>query len=204
MLAVAERGEDKARFLAVVEQEIARSERLLASVREMGRLDAPEIAAQRERVDLCALTRQLVESFRVRDEDGIALDLRLPDRPIERIGSPERYAMLIENLLENAVSFSPPGGTVEVELAEEAGAVRLAVADQGPGVPEAHRTRVFDRFFSYRPGSDGKEHSGLGLAIVKTIAEAQGGGATVENRPEGGARFVVYLSAAGAAPSRVA
>ena len=193
MLAVAKSSEERRRFLAVVEQEIARSERLLASVRDISRLDAPEVAEERTRVDLAALIEQLVESFRRRGERGVEFELRRPPEVVELVGAPERFAAMIENLLDNAASFSPPGAKVEVELTREPGAIRIAVADHGPGVPEAHRERVFDRFFSYRPGVGGQQHSGLGLAIVKAIAETHGGGVAVENRSGGGARFTVRL-----------
>jgi signal transduction histidine kinase len=98
-----------------------------------------------------------------------------------------------ENLLDNAVSFTPPGGTVRVELAAGGGEARLAVLDDGPGIPEDHAGRIFDRFFSYRPDGRRDGHAGLGLAIVKAIVDGYGGSIRAENRPEGGARFEVTL-----------
>jgi two-component system sensor histidine kinase ChvG len=67
------------------------------------------------------------------------------------------------------------------------------VSDRGPGIPPGHLDRVFDRFFSYRPGSSDRRHTGLGLAIARTIVHGFGGTIAAENRPEGGARFVIRL-----------
>jgi len=110
---------------------------------------------------------------------------------------PRALPQLLGNVLDNALSFSPPGGAVKVELAREEGFARVRVDDQGPGIPEAHRERIFDRFFSWRP-SEGKEgHSGLGLAIARAIAEGYGGSIRAGERPGGGARLEVRLPASG-------
>ncbi len=108
--------------------------------------------------------------------------------------SPDRLTQVLDNLLENAVSFSPAGGTVTVSLHAEAAGVAIVVADQGPGIPEEHLERAFARFFSYRPDADHADsHSGLGLAIVRAIVEGYGGAVTLANRPGGGAEARVSL-----------
>ena len=196
MLAEAAEPGDRRRFLGVVEQEVARMEKLLGSVREIVHLDAPERPEERARVDLTALVGQLVESVRRRTGEGVTLRWHAPGETVFVVGAPERFAALVENLVDNAVSFSPPGGVVEIALARERSEVRLEVADRGPGVPEEHLERVFDRFFSWRPGSTSERHSGLGLAIVRAVAEAHGGRATAGHREGGGAVFRVTLPAA--------
>jgi two-component system sensor histidine kinase ChvG len=101
---------------------------------------------------------------------------------------------VFENLLDNAVSFSPSGGTVRVSLAGQAGAALVTVADDGPGVPPEHVEKIFARFFSYRPGSpNANGHAGLGLPIARAIVEGYGGTIEAANRAEGGARFAVRL-----------
>jgi two-component system sensor histidine kinase ChvG len=84
---------------------------------------------------------------------------------------------------------------VTVELTAEPDAAVVAIGDRGPGIPEEHRERIFDRFFTWRPDEPHARngHTGLGLAIVKAIAEGYGGSVSVRNRPEGGARFEVRL-----------
>ncbi len=102
----------------------------------------------------------------------------------------------MQNLLDNAVSFSPPDGAIDVTLARREGRVRLTVCDEGPGIPEEKREKVFHRFHSDRPDDeDFGNHSGLGLAIGRTIAEAHEGSLHVEARADGadGACFVLHL-----------
>jgi len=196
MLAQAGSPAERERFAGVVEQEVARMERLLSGVREIVRLDAPEELEERRRIDLGDLVAQLVEAVRLRDPHAPAIVVRRPDQPLIVEGAPERFAAMIENLLDNAVGFSPAGGEVEVTLTRGDGEVRIEVADRGPGIPEEHLERLFDRFFSWRPDGAGEEHAGLGLAIVRAVAEAHGGRVAARNRPQQGARFVVSLPAA--------
>jgi two-component system OmpR family sensor kinase len=80
--------------------------------------------------------------------------------------------ILLRNLIDNAIKYTPHGGTVDVSVTVDSGAVRVAVEDSGPGIPPAERERVFDRFYRV-PGSDAAG-SGLGLAIIKSIAERHG------------------------------
>jgi two-component system sensor histidine kinase ChvG len=195
MLAAAESAADRRRFLAVVEQEVARAERLLGSVREIVGLETPGAEEARRDVDLGVLAGQLVDSFRLRAERGVRFSVRLEDGPLVARGTPERFAAVIENLLDNAAGFSPAGGEVELEVARADGSLRLAVSDRGPGIPEEHLGRVFDRFFSWRPAEANGAHSGLGLAIVRAVAEAHGGRVRAANREGGGATVTVELPA---------
>lgn len=196
LLAAAESAEDRHRFVAVVDQEVARMERLLSGVREMARLDAPEPDGERQRVDLEPLARALVDAQGLRGERAVGFRLAVEGAPVAVLGAPDRFAALLESLLDNAAGFSPPGAEVDVVLARQGARVRLEVADRGPGVPAEHRQRIFERFFTWRPGEPVRDHSGLGLAIVRSIAEAHGGGVEVAPREGGGSRFVVDLPAA--------
>jgi two-component system sensor histidine kinase ChvG len=104
---------------------------------------------------------------------------------------------VFENLLDNALSFSPVGSAVRIEVAREGSEVVAAVRDRGPGIPPEHGERVFDRFFTYRPGpgdGDGRgRHSGLGLAIVRAVVEGYGGSVRVARTGPGGAVLEVRL-----------
>ena len=109
---------------------------------------------------------------------------------------------MFENLIENAISFSPNGGTVAIGIAPDGGTLVVRVEDEGPGVPEEAREAIFRRFHSDRPeGEEFGRHSGLGLAIARTIVEAHQGSIIVESREDRirGARFVVRMPLA---PSR--
>lgn len=191
LLAEIDDPKDRERFVFLVLQEVARMERLLSGMREIGKIDAHLETEAAAPVDLTAL---LAEHTRA------GIELRSPAQPVFVNASPERLAQVFENLLDNARSFSPPGGTVAVSLDAWDGIAKVQIEDQGPGIPETHMEKIFDRFFTYRPGEpharDG--HTGLGLAIAKAIVEGYGGTITAENRPEGGARFEVRLPRAAA------
>src|SRR4030095_5044789 len=105
---------------------------------------------------------------------------------------PDRLTQAFENLLDNALSFSPSGGAVHVSLATEGKDALVTVTDDGPGVPVEHLEKVFARFFSYRPGN-ANGHAGLGLPIARAIVEGCGGRIEVANRDGGGASFAVRL-----------
>lgn len=179
-------------------------EHLLSGVREISRIDARLEGERVEPVELQPLLSSVLESVSLR-ANGVRLDLRAPDRPVHALGSPERLAQVFENLLDNAVGFSPRGGEVIVEMAAEPDAAVVSIADRGPGIPEEHRERIFDRFFTWRPGEPQARngHTGLGLAIVKAVTEGYGGSVTAQNRPEGGARFEVRLPLSGQPSFRV-
>jgi two-component system sensor histidine kinase ChvG len=198
MLAEVDDPADRERFLAVTQREVARMEHLLSAMREITEIDArldaldPETAPP---VDLRELLPQIVEGFRLRAPEGVEIVLREPGTPVRVAASAERLDQIFANLLDNALGFAPPGTTVEVDLAP--GAV-VTIADRGPGIPPDHLHRLFDRFFTWRPGdsdspADRNGHTGLGLAIVKAIAEGYGGAVTARNRPGGGAVFEVRL-----------
>ena len=114
------------------------------------------------------------------------------------LGDESRLARLIDNLVDNAISFSPAGGLVEIRAAAVGESVIVTIEDEGPGVPAGSREAVFTRFHSIRPPEDFGRHSGLGLAIAKAIVEGHGGRILVEDRHGGrqGARFVVRFPGA--------
>jgi two-component system sensor histidine kinase ChvG len=188
--------DQRASLLGLVLDDVSRMERLLSGVREISRLDAGIGEEPAPPVDVKELAEGLVEGMRVRrTADGVTFhvtgeSLRVPIPA-------ERFLQLLGNLVENAVSFSPPRGRVSVTVKRAGDRASIVVEDQGPGVPPEHRERVFDRFFSFRPDNDpGKRHSGLGLSIVKAIAESCGGTVSMTDGTLGGAAFEVRLPAA--------
>lgn len=112
------------------------------------------------------------------------------------MGDPQKIARVVDNLIDNAISFSPEGGRVRLFAEQQGDQVQVAIEDDGPGVPEAEREKIFRRFHSVRPERDGfGKHSGLGLAIARTILEGHHGVIWVEGRADGkkGARFVFTM-----------
>ncbi|MBN2444613.1 MAG: sensor N-terminal transmembrane domain-containing protein [Spirochaetales bacterium] len=184
---------DREHFLNMALRDINRMERLLSGVREISRLDTSLKEEKRQIVHPNTLLTHLIESFRLHTEK-VSFCLKTPETPIEMYISPERFAQVCENLLDNAISFSPENGIVEVSLHKENDHIIINVMDEGPGIPVENIENIFDRFFSFRQGKGKKEeHTGLGLSIVKVIVEGYGGSITAKNREKKGALFIVKL-----------
>ncbi len=154
-----------------------------------------------EPIDLDELIANLLEAREQRGQnDGRPVTLqREGNEPALVLGAALRLERAIANLLDNAVSFSPPGETINVTVRADGGRVEAIVCDLGPGIPAEEREKVFALFHSVRPEAESfGDHSGLGLAIARTIAEAHDGTLSVRDRPDGavGACLVLDLPAA--------
>ncbi|CAA9485661.1 MAG: Sensor histidine kinase ChvG [uncultured Sphingomonadaceae bacterium] len=188
------------RLLAVVRDDVRRLDRLIVDIAEASRVDAELSRAKFEPVDLGALIGNLVTAWETR---GVERDVRLAfARPRAGTtvisGEAGRLARAIDNLIDNAISFSPDGGLVEVGATRVGADVVVRVDDEGPGVPPAAREEIFARFHSLRPeGEAFGRHSGLGLAIARAIVEGHGGTIVVRERDDRshGARFLVSIPA---------
>ena len=189
LLAESESPEDRERFFRMIEAEVARLQKLLSAVREITQIDAHIDAEARVPLDLGPFLSGLIGGMRRRgDARHVRFLYDAPAEPLTVLTSPDRLAQAIENVLDNALSFAPPGSAVEVSLTQEGPEAVLRIADQGPGIPPEHLGRVFDRFFSYRPEDPQarRDHAGLGLAIVKAIVEGYGGSVSAANGAGGG------------------
>ncbi len=190
----------RAKLTAIAAHDIKRIDRLVTEIAEASRIDAELSRTQFTPIDLLVLAQNLVEARDERGENGQARVRIAPhgSGPWDVPGDEARLVRVLENLLNNAVSFSPIGGEVAVNLERDDDRLHLSVTDQGPGIPAEARAKVFDRFHSLRPDDeDFGKHSGLGLAIARTIAEAHDGTLTVTDRPDGkpGACLVLQLPA---------
>lgn len=185
--------DEQKRFLKMICEDVSRMERLLIGARDITRLDAELAQEPTELVALDALLEHILAGAGVR-EKRLRFSFERPPKNVWVQGRPERLAQVFENIIDNAISFSPPGGEIKVKLTMTTKEAIVTIEDQGPGVPLEHRERIFERFFSYRPqGSHATFHSGLGLSIAKIIVEGYGGRILVKDAPQGGALFEVYL-----------
>ena len=185
---------ERQRFLGMLRRDVRRLERLLAGVNDLVQI---EVQLEREpsaRTDLVPVVRAVVEACRVRAPRGVTIEFTAP-APATVRGRTEHLAQVVENLVDNAIGFSPDGGTVQVSVERRGEWCELGVRDEGPGIPAAHRERVFERFFSYRPGQDQPRlrHTGLGLSIARTIVEACGGQIELLDSEKGGTHARVRL-----------
>jgi len=187
-------------LLDLLHQDVARLDRLVVDIAETSRLDAELSRARFEPLDMSTLIEAMLETWEARAaERQVRIAFARPRAGSAVVmGDESRLARAIDNLVDNAISFSPPGGLVEVGAACVGGDVFVSVEDEGPGVPEAEREDVFRRFHSVRLAEEHfGRHSGLGLAIAKATFEGHDGRIWAEDRHDGsrGARFVARLPA---------
>ncbi|MGD9802460.1 MAG: stimulus-sensing domain-containing protein [Hyphomicrobiaceae bacterium] len=201
-----------------IQEELKRLNRLITDVANASRLDAELARQETEVLDLTQGLKGLIEVLGdIHGHDGRQVTLEVIPKPNgDRRhlvkGHEGRLGQVVTNLIDNAASFSPPGGKVTARLRTIDNEVEFSVEDEGPGMPEDKLETVFARFYSDRPQSDSTigKNSGLGLSISREIVHAHGGRIWAENRhaapsragPGGviGARFVVRLPAAAAIP----
>jgi two-component system, OmpR family, sensor kinase len=140
------------------------------------------------------LARQAVaDLLPIAHRKGIDVGLATSE-PLQVASNRESLHLILRNLLDNAVKYTPAGGRVDIALGRDAQGAWLAVEDSGPGIPQAERQRVFDRF--YRVAGSEAEGSGLGLAIVKTVADRLGASVQLGQSPTlGGLRAEVRFPA---------
>jgi two-component system sensor histidine kinase ChvG len=190
----------RARLIGIVEDDIARMDRLISDISDASRLDAELSRADLERIDLAALVAALAAAYRdVRElpAERIRIDLRA--QPVLVAATEGRLGQVLRNLLDNALSFSPPAAPIAVTLARDGNSAVLSVEDEGLGIPDDKLESVFDRFYTERPKTEAfGKHSGLGLSISRQIVTAFGGSIRAENRRDAGgvprgARFIVTL-----------
>jgi two-component system sensor histidine kinase ChvG len=199
-----ENPEQRARLMAIVMDDVNRLNRLISDISLASRLDAELMRVDMSVVDLSELLeRMVVDIYGARGSDQrVAVTFVASGRPPFRVrGHDGRFSQVFNNLIENALSFSPPGGKVAVGLARDGGTIVATVEDEGPGIPDNRLETIFDRFYSERPAAEAfGKHSGLGLSIAKQIVETYGGSIVAANRRDSagktlGARFTVTLPA---------
>ena len=185
---------DRARFAASIGTQSRRMATMVDKLLALAEVEHRQRIEHPEPVDIAALASEVVaeaearaQSLRVRIE--LQVEAALP--PVQ--GDPFLLRRMLANLIDNAIDFSPADGVVALSVRSDAGAIRIEVADRGPGIPEYAIERVFERFYSLpRPGG-GARSSGLGLNFVAEIAQLHGGSVSLGNRAGGGAVARVLL-----------
>jgi signal transduction histidine kinase len=194
--------ERAAEFVGRIERDSQRIDALVGEILTLSRLDAGQGLGPREAVDLGELLPAIVDDARFEaggsDAPPPAFELDLPEPAPVVYGNPELLQRACENVVRNAVRHGRPAasqapGTIRIAARSEAGGVCIEIADDGPGVPPAELSRLFDPFF--RGGRGGAPGHGLGLAITRRVIEAHGGTVGAANRPQGGLLVTIRLPA---------
>jgi two-component system sensor histidine kinase VicK len=187
------RGEDTAHYLDLIRRACAQANKLLRDVLFLGSLDAADL--KKQPTDLNALLTERLEAHQlVAHGKGLALVLDLPPHAVHANLNADIFGRVVDNLVSNALKFTPAGGQVTVGLREQAGRVRMTVRDTGIGIPKALQEHLFEKFSaSARPGVGGEASTGLGLFITRHIVQQHRGKLWVESEEGAGACFVVEL-----------
>ena len=185
------------RFTEQLEREAMRLSRIVSDLLDLSRLESGSDLAERVRLDIVAAD-ELERLEDMAHEAGLAIELHAQSVP-PVAGSGRDLALLVRNLIDNAVRYTPRGGRVDVSVSAEDGKVILEVMDTGMGIPQRDLTRVFERFYRVdRARSRETGGTGLGLAIVRHVAENHGGDVAVKSELSAGSSFVVRLPVADA------
>ena len=206
--------ESRMRLMDIIQHDVKRLDRLISDISDASRLDAELAREDSGPVDLDELLRATVSLYNdihLDDVPEVSLEIeRAPGTyPYRIIGHDSRLHQVMVNLIENAISFSPPRGRVTITARRRGTNIEILIEDEGPGIPPENLERIFERFYTDRPHETFGQNSGLGLNISRQIIAAHGGRLYAENRPapgaetgaattkrSGGARFVIRLSAA--------
>ena len=214
-LPLAKNDDSRERLMEIIKHDVKRLDRLISDISDASRLDAELAREDATAVDMAELLRTTVSLFNDIHRDDtpeVVLDIAYAPgaRPYRVMGHDSRLSQVIVNLLDNAISFSPPGGRVAVLVRRMGHEIQISVEDEGPGIPDENLERIFERFYTDRPQENFGQNSGLGLNISRQIAVAHGGRLWAENRApkgvgrgkgdasvgrSGGARFVMRLPA---------
>tara|TARA_Y100001936_G_scaffold250849_2_gene304816 strand:+ start:9346 stop:11031 length:1686 start_codon:yes stop_codon:yes gene_type:complete len=189
------------RLMDVIQDDVQRLDRLISDISDASRLDAELSRDESEKLDLSKILAALVEVHSTAGSHGERQVIfeQTTKGPFVVLGNEGRIVQVLQNLISNAFSFSPPTGRVMVQISRDRDWIIAFVEDEGPGIPPSSLEKIFDRFYSERPENEQfGTHSGLGLSISRQIVAAHGGIIEAENRTDTsgqvlGARFIVKL-----------
>ncbi len=179
---------------AMAVEECDRLARMIDVMLRIARLEAGKGMAEKAPVGIASLLQDAAEVYLTVAEDrNVRLEVAAPPEDVRVMGDRSCLQRAVANLIDNAVKFTPSGGTVRVAGRAVEGAAEVEVADTGPGIAADDLPRVFERFFraGSRPGTEG---AGLGLCLVRAIAEAHGGTVSVRSTPGAGAVFTIRMA----------
>ena len=182
---------ERHRFLANIREQNTRQRQLIDRLLALVRVEKQQRLAVTERIAVRTLLGRVLEDARPKlDAGGVRAAVDIEDFQVE--GDPLMLRQAIDNLLDNAIDFSPAGSTVHISARASGANGLIEIVDTGPGIPEYAGSRIFERFYSL-PRADGAKSTGLGLPFVREVCTLHRGSVEVANAPGGGARAAVVL-----------
>ncbi len=184
-------------FLKVIDRHAGRMEKIVADMLLLAEVESSDWSLKKEALSLPQLIQAAVEALRpLAESKKQTFQLRLPSELPSIMGDGQKIHQVVINLFSNAISYTPEGGHIVVEVRPDLNGVEVSVSDTGIGIPAADLPRIFERFYRVDKGrSQELGGTGLGLSIVKHIIEAHGGRVSVESKPGQGSRFSFFLPA---------
>ena len=180
----------------IILADVQRLDRLITDISQASRVDAELSVLPDEVEDFAALLGNWVQLSRDRYPQ-IDIKFSKTDNAIWVRLHAGRVIQILDNLLANAVTFNATGAPIEISLTQHRNMAVVTIRDYGPGIPAGKRDKIFERFYTERPASEGfGTHSGLGLSISRQIATAHGGALVAESHQEAGAVFTLTLPVA--------
>jgi len=181
---------------------------LINQILDVARLEARRMPLHARPLDIGSFSEACLRRFQpLAERNGLTLSYVPPPRPLTAWADPDHLEKVLVNLISNAVKFTPPGGTVRVNVAPEAAAVRVDVRDSGPGIPPSDLPHIFDRFYRVDEASTRRQPgTGIGLALAKELVDLLGGSLSVSSEEGFGSTFTMTLPLGRAhlAPGQVA
>jgi signal transduction histidine kinase len=181
-------------YLGIVDAQARRLAALLEDFLDVQRMEHEGVNLSKQQIDLADLLDEQAQLYAAQSPKH-QLEVEA-ERPLPVRGDPGRLAQVVGNLLSNAIKYSPEGGTVELVAARSAEGVRIAVRDEGLGIPEEQQDRIFTKFFRGDAAATGITGTGLGLAVSREIVEAHGGRIGFDSDPGQGTTFWLELPGA--------
>ena len=183
--------DERDHYLRVARKHAVRLGALIGDLFELAKLDSASVSPSLERFSIAELVQDIAQEFEIEAEKKeLRIDVECDSTSAFTLGDIGLIQRALENLVKNAVRFTPAGGEITISVTRHQQSVSVAVADTGPGIPETDVPRIFDRFYRAIDGEEARsDSSGLGLAIVKRILDLHGSRITVVSKRDVGTRF---------------